>query len=89
MACFSLVDTCKFDNNECGIYDVSAFTTIAEITKVETYPYSPSVCRAYKELEGKILQLYYGDGFCIDANKPKPFLYSCNAEGLNEITCLK
>lgn len=52
MACFSLVDTCKFDNNECGIYDVSAFTTIAEITKVETYPYSPSVCRAYKELEG-------------------------------------
>jgi len=36
--------TCKFADNECQDYDVSTFTTIAEITKEEIFPYSPSVC---------------------------------------------
>ncbi|CAD8152597.1 unnamed protein product [Paramecium pentaurelia] len=91
VACFSLSLTCKFENNECSDYDVSSFTTIAELTTKMSYPYSPSVCKAYQELEGQTLQLFYDeiDGYCVDANQDKPFIYSCNTKGLNEITCLK
>ncbi|CAD8067853.1 unnamed protein product [Paramecium sonneborni] len=91
VACFSLQDTCKFVNNECQVYDVSQFTTIAQITKVETFPYSPSVCKVYTELESKKLLLIYDavKGCCVDGDQNKPFIYSCNAPGLNELTCLK
>ncbi|CAD8067076.1 unnamed protein product [Paramecium sonneborni] len=91
MACFSLNQTCKFENNQCSDYDVSTFTTIAEITTEMSYPYSPSVCKVFKELEGQTLQLFYDEikGCCVDANKDKPFIYSCITQGLNEITCLK
>lgn len=34
------------------------------------YPYSSSVCKVYKELEGKTLLLFYDEinGCCVDAN---------------------
>ncbi|CAD8050957.1 unnamed protein product [Paramecium primaurelia] len=91
VTCFSLKLTCKFVDNECQDYDVSTFTTIAQITKEEIFPYSPSVCQYYKEIEGKALLLIYDSvkGCCLDGDLGKPFIYDCNSPGLNELTCLK
>lgn len=35
-----------------------------------SYPYSPYVCKVYKELEGQTLQLFYDEinGCCVNAN---------------------